>query len=162
MFYVRWRFYNFGPLHVFLSPGINILEDPEMELPPLKMSTALPRSFHQIISLLQILSTGFLLHREGDSGKAFELQVNFIPQAWTVLAQLATGQAPVWCQRLSRVTPVGTARSSAKLARHPAFFPDASFSSLVSGHGKGHLESPEVNGGQSCLCILYAYQTYLQ
>lgn len=49
-----------------------------------------------------------------------------------------------------------TAGSSAQLAHRPAFFLDASFSSPVSGHGKGHLESPEVNGGQSCHSILYA------
>lgn len=76
MFVISWRIWRlvlyisgrvciFGFLHVFLSPGINILDDPEMELPPLKMSTALPRSFHQIVSLLQIPSTGFVCTEKG-------------------------------------------------------------------------------------------------
>lgn len=90
----RGRVCGFGLLHVFLSPGINILDDPEMELPPLKMSTALPRSFHQIISLTNPVHW-VCMHREGDSEETFEPLVNFIRQVWTVLAKLATGRAPV-------------------------------------------------------------------
>lgn len=73
---------------MFLSPGVNILEAPEVELPPPKMSTALPASFHQTISLLQNLVHLVIMHRDGDSEKFLESWVNLIPQAWTVLAEL--------------------------------------------------------------------------
>lgn len=57
---------------MFLSPSVNILEGPEVELTPPKMSTALPVSFHQTISLLQNLVHLVIMHRDGDSEKFLE------------------------------------------------------------------------------------------
>lgn len=57
---------------MFLSPDTNILEDPEVELPPPKISTALPMSFRQIFSLLQNPVPLPFMHTKGDSKKLFE------------------------------------------------------------------------------------------